>query len=205
MAAARPAIELSGVRKRYGTRLVLDGVSLRVPYGACHALLGPNGSGKSTLLRILAGLIDADGGTIIRDVGETQIGYVPQQFCLYDELSVTENLKFQAGMRRLREARAAINAALGEFSLTALSRRRAAQLSGGERQRLMLAAALLHAPRLVLLDEPTAALDRAARADLWQLLGQLTARGAAVVLTTHEQDDARRCGTATVMAEGTST
>jgi ABC-2 type transport system ATP-binding protein len=205
MAAVRPAIELSGVSKRYGTRLVLDGVSLRVPYGACHALLGPNGSGKSTLLRILAGLIDADSGTIIRDVGETQIGYVPQQFCLYDELSVTENLQFQAGMRRLPDTGAVIGAALQEFSLSKLSRRRAAQLSGGERQRLMLAAALLHAPRLVLLDEPTAALDRTARADLWQLLGQLTTRGAAVVLTTHEQNDADRCGTATVMTEGRST
>jgi ABC-2 type transport system ATP-binding protein len=205
MAAARPAIELSGVSKRYGSRRVLDGVSLQVPYGACHALLGPNGSGKSTLLRILAGLIDADGGAIIRDVGETEIGYVPQQFCLYDELTVMENLQFQAGMRRLPNAGNAINAASQEFSLTALARRRAAQLSGGERQRLMLAAALLHVPRLVLLDEPTVALDRTARAGLWTLLAQLTSRGAAVVLTTHEQDDADRCATATVMVEGKST
>jgi ABC-2 type transport system ATP-binding protein len=174
---------------------------LEVSPGKIYGLLGPNGSGKTTLLRILAGLWDADSGRVARP-GTTlaHIGYVAQRFCLYEELTVLENLRFQAAM--LGASAAAITRVLEQFALAALTGRRAAALSGGERQRLMLAAALLLQPKFLLLDEPTTALDPPSRVTLWALLRAEAARGVAVVLTSHEPHDALRCDVVLTLRDG---
>jgi len=150
---------------------------------------------------MLAGLGSPDNGRIDRPHAALQCtGYVPQRFGLYDELTVHENLRFQARMRGCD--RTAVIRAEHEFDLVTLSTRRAATLSGGQRQRLLIAAALLHRPSCVLLDEPTTALDAESRRGLWRLLRSLARADAAVVLTTHEDADARECDTVTRLSDG---
>jgi len=164
-------------------------------------LMGPNGSGKTTLLRILASILGSDTGRIERHHGpQERIGYVPQRFCLYDELTVRENLRFQASMRGVGAA--AVAEAERRFELGVLSMRRAATLSGGQRQRLLIAAAFMHRPTLILCDEPTTALDPAARGGLWALLRRESRTGTTVVLTTHEEADARECDDITRLQDG---
>ena len=196
-----PAITVVGVSKEMAGRKVLNDVSLTIPRGRIHGLLGPNGSGKTSLLRILAGLWRPDAGRIERHHGSVaEIGYVAQRFCLYDELTVRENLRFQRAMRGA--GRETVAQAEADFDLIALRDQRAGRLSGGERQRLMIAAALLHRPSLLLLDEPTTALDAPSRRFLWALLHRETTAGATVVLTTHEEADARECHATTVLRDG---
>ncbi len=205
------AVTASNLSKSFGANHALRAVSLKVAPGQCHALLGPNASGKTTLLRIMAGLLDPDEGSV-RSLGHDvvrerhaylpKIGYVPQRFCYYEELTTRENLRFIANMRTIGAEAPVIERALHEFALIDCARRRAGFLSGGQRQRLMLAGALLHQPALLLLDEPTTALDSRARDALWQRLGTLLAAGVTVILTTHEAGDAQRCDSSTVMADG---
>ncbi|WP_293374144.1 ABC transporter ATP-binding protein [Nevskia sp.] len=192
------ALELDGIRKRYGSLVVLDGLSLRVVPGEIVGLLGPNGAGKTTSLRIICGLLRADGGSghcLGTPLGRTApgLGYVPQRGGLYDDLSVGENLLFLARAQGLGHPRAAVAATIAEHGLEGRVGQRIAQLSGGWRQRVALAAALLHAPRLLLLDEPTAGLDHEARESLWQRLRRLAADGTAVLLSTHHAEEAERC------------
>jgi ABC-2 type transport system ATP-binding protein len=194
------ALSLEGVSKAFDGRTVLHAVNLQVARASRHALLGPNGSGKTTLLRIMAGLVAPDAGHVRLAEGASGLGYVAQRFCLYEDLTVGENLRFQAGMRATGAA--TVTRSLGDFNLQTLVNRRTSTLSGGEHQRLMLACALLHEPALLLLDEPTAALDSAGRDNLWSLLDKLVARGATVVLTSHEVGDAARCDSVTTLAEG---
>ena len=196
-----PVVAARSVSKIVGGRALLSDVSLVVCAGEIHGLLGPNGSGKTTLLRLLAGVWLPDAGSVdFAGHSRSDIGYVPQRGFLYEELTVAENLRFHARMRGVSPV--ATEAAAQSAALAPLDNKRLGQLSGGQRQQVMLAVALLHAPRLLLLDEPTTALDRAARRALWTLLRHEASRGRAIVLTSHEETDALECNVITRLAAG---
>jgi ABC-2 type transport system ATP-binding protein len=202
-----PTFELNNVCKRYDAVTVLDHVSLTFGVGRRHALLGPNGSGKTTLLRVLAGRIAADSGEVLFSGASTlglrpEVRYLTQHFSHYGELTVRENLEFSAAMRGVSNGAQAVERILHEFDLIAERNRRAQTLSGGVRQRLMLAAALLGDPQILLLDEPTAALDSDARLLFWRLLDRRRTSAMTLILTTHLDEDVQRCDTVTNLRNG---
>jgi ABC-2 type transport system ATP-binding protein len=198
------AIELKSLTKTFphGVR-ALDGVDLAIPRGSLVGLLGPNGSGKSTTVKILCGLIRTfEGEARIEGVRlpdrrcAPRLGYMPQQTALYTELSVLENLDFYAsvnGVRAAAERRRRIDEILGLLDLREKRREVVAALSGGMRQRVSLAAALLHRPPILLLDEPTVGLDPELRLQFWAYFKRLAADGATIVICTHAFDEAKHC------------
>jgi ABC-2 type transport system ATP-binding protein len=197
-------LSVHNLSRRYGESPALIDFSLEVDAGTICALIGPDGAGKTTMIRILCRLIDHDSGTVTIDGRDTAksfddiksaLGYMPQQFSLYPDLSVEENLIFYAGMygvtgKAYREKRDYL---YGFSNLAPFANRRAAALSGGMKQKLALSCALIHDPRLLILDEPTTGVDPLSRRQFWDILLTLRAQGVAILVSTPYMDEAARC------------
>jgi len=207
------AISARGLTRLFGAVRAVDGIDLDIPRARIYGFLGPNGSGKSTTIRMLCGLLSPSAGTVDvlghhmpRDAEQmrSRLGYMTQKFSLWDDLSVHENLEFMGQVFGMRAAqrRARIAAVADEFDLATLFKQRAGTLSGGQRQRLALAAATLHEPELLLLDEPTSAVDPQSRRDFWESLFALVTRGVTILVSTHYMDEAERCHELAILANG---
>ncbi|MBE1238000.1 ABC transporter ATP-binding protein [Phaeovibrio sulfidiphilus] len=205
------AIRVRDLSKRFGARLAVDALSLDVPRGRIMGFLGPNGSGKTTTLRMLCGLLtpDGGGGSCLGYDLRTQaarikrhIGYMTQKFSLYEDLTIQENLEFIARVHGLGGVRMLVSETLARLGLQDRRRQLAGQLSGGWKQRLALAACTLHRPQVLLLDEPTAGVDPAARRDFWDEIHALAAEGMTVLVSTHYMDEAERCHVLAYIAYG---
>jgi pyoluteorin transport system ATP-binding protein len=211
--AAEVAVSVRDLVKRFGTFIAVDHVSFEVHRGEIFGLLGPNGAGKTTTFRMLCGLLTASGGelqvagTDVRRAAaaaRARLGYVAQKFSLYGPLSVTENLEFFASAYGLRgtRRRARIDWALQQFELESHSRAMSAQLPGGFKQRLAMAAALLHEPEILFLDEPTSGADPHARRVFWRRITALSEQGVTVIVTTHFMQEAEYCDRVAIMDSG---
>jgi ABC-2 type transport system ATP-binding protein len=191
---ARPAKALvaRGLKKSYGEREALRGVSFDADRGELLAVLGPNGAGKTTMLGILAGILDPDGGEVSAEGGE--IGWVPQQAALYRRLTVAENLRLFARLERHADPDAAVEAMLGQTGLAERRDDQVSTLSGGNQQRINIAIGLLAEPAVLLLDEPSAGLDPSQRIRLWEFVAGLAKSGTTVIYSTHQIEEAIHYG-----------
>ena len=207
------AITARGLSRQFGTLMAVNAVDLDIPTGRIYGFLGPNGSGKSTTIRLLCGLLAPTAGSvevlgheIPREAEQLRqhIGYMTQKFSLFEDLTVRENLQFMAqiyGLSR-RQARERIAANVETYRLGDLMRQRAGTMSGGQKQRLALAGVTLHEPRLLLLDEPTSAVDPQSRRDFWDSIFDLTEQGATILVSTHFMDEAERCHRLAILDSG---
>jgi ABC-2 type transport system ATP-binding protein len=211
--SAEPAILAHGLTRRFGKQVAVDHVDLAIPPAQIYGFLGPNGSGKSTTIRMLCGLLQPTSGTV-RVLGyevpaqaeqlRRKIGYMTQRFSLWEDLSVLENLQFMAqifGLPRPRRG-ARVTEVLRRYRLAEMREQRAGTLSGGQKQRLALAAAVLHEPQLLLLDEPTSAVDPQSRRDFWESLFDLVGAGTTILVSTHYMDEAERCHGIAILDRG---
>jgi len=205
------AIDVSGLTKSFNGKRVVDNFELRVERGEIFGFLGPNGSGKTTTIRMLCGLLTPDAGRgtclghdIIRESRriKREVGYMTQRFSLYEDLSIRENLDFIARVYEVADRDQTVEATLERLGLANRSRQLAGQLSGGWKQRLALAACMLHDPKLLLLDEPTAGVDPKARREFWDKIHELAATGITVLVSTHYMDEAERCQKLAYIAYG---
>ena len=204
-------IDVHGLTKSFGPKRVVDHFDIQVPKGAIYGFLGPNGSGKTTTIRMLCGLLTPDEGEgtclgfDVRKQAEqikAEVGYMTQKFSYYEDLSIRENLDFVARMYRLDRRKERVDQALVGLGLADRQKQLAGSLSGGWKQRLALAACLLHEPKLLLLDEPTAGVDPKARRDFWDEIRRLSAMGVTVLVSTHYMDEAVQCDFITYIAYG---
>lgn len=207
----KTAVEIQGLTKSYGTLVALDHVSLSVPEGSLFGLIGPDGAGKTTLYQILTTLLSPDAGNAIvagLDVAKdyrrlrAEIGYMPERFSLYPDLTVMENLRFFAALFGVD-----INDSLDLIApifdqLKEFPNRMAKALSGGMKQKLALSCALIHRPRVLLLDEPTTGVDAVSRSEFWKMLGRLKDMGITVLVSTSYMDEAERCEYVALMNRG---
>jgi len=207
------AIVATGLTRRFGKLTAVDAVDLKIPRAGIYGFLGPNGSGKSTTIRMLCGLLEPSAGSVQvlgqempRDAEQLRrrVGYMTQRFSLWDDLTVSENLDFMARIFGLDrdQRRRRIDELAAEYDLAGVMRQRAGTMSGGQRQRLALAAATLHRPELLLLDEPTSAVDPQSRRDFWESLFRLVGDGTTILVSTHYMDEAERCHGLAILAEG---
>lgn len=204
-------IDVHHLTKRFRGRTVVDDVTLQVRRGEIVGFLGPNGSGKTTTIRLICGLLrldDGQGQVLGFDLRSQpraicgEIGYMTQRFSLYEDLTIEENLDLVAGLYRLGDPRGAVRDTLASLGLTSRRGQLAGALSGGWKQRLALAACIMHKPRLLLLDEPTAGVDPKARREFWDEIHRLCAEGMTVLVSTHYMDEAERCHRITYISYG---
>ena len=207
------AISATGLTRKFGSLIAVNEVDLEIPAGTIYGFLGPNGSGKSTTIRMLCGLLTPSAGTAtvmgMDTVKESEalkqhIGYMTQRFALFEDLTVRENLRFISEVYALPRAkrRPRVDQLLEEFSLVAQVNQRSGTLSGGQKQRLALAAAILHEPKILFLDEPTSAVDPQNRRDFWEKLFEMAERGTTILVSTHYMDEAARCHRLAVLDQG---
>ncbi len=206
-----PAIDVHGLVKRFGPRTVVDNVDLVLMPGRICGFLGPNGSGKTTTLRMICGLLtpDAGAGTCLgydflteRDAIKRETGYMTQKFGLYEDLTIRENLDFVARVYGLDRRQERVDQSLERLGLETRQNQLTGSLSGGWKQRLALAACVLHEPKLLLLDEPTAGVDPKARRAFWDEIHGFAASGVTVLVSTHYMDEAERCHEIAYIAYG---
>jgi len=204
-------IDVQGLNKHFGAKHVVKDFTLAVDRGEIFGFLGPNGSGKTTSIRMLCGLLRPDSGTgtclghdVVRETAaiKREVGYMTQRFSLWEDLTIRENLDFVARMYGMSGRVRAVDAAIERLGLGARHRQLAGTLSGGWKQRLSLAACMLHQPKLLLLDEPTAGVDPRARREFWEEIHGLAATGTSVLVSTHYMDEAERCHRLAYMAYG---
>ena len=209
--AGEVLVAVEAVTKSYAQCVVVEQLTLELRAGEIFGLVGANGGGKTTTLRILAGILKPDTGygqvlgfDLVSEAGKIRerVGYMSQRLSLYPDLSVFENLRFRARVYGSNRPRAAAETTIDDFELTEYAQSAAGRLSGGWARRLQLAAALIHSPRLILLDEPTAGLDPVSRHEVWRRIELLAAQGAGVIVSTHDLAEAERCSSAALLSEG---
>ena len=211
MNAAAPVIDVVGLTKVFGHKTVVDHLDMQVGRGEIYGFLGPNGSGKTTFIRMLCGLLRPDDGSgtclgfdvrTQADHIKPQVGYMSQKFSLYEDLSVRENLDFIARMYGVADRAKATARTIERMRLGRFRDQLAGTLSGGWKQRLALAACMIHEPKLLLLDEPTAGVDPMARRDFWDAVHRLAGEGITALISTHYMDEAERCHRLAYIAYG---